>query len=86
MNLEEMEGRFTAQMTHIQESLQLASQERDELKQRVITLEQEKSELLVNLSNLQTECTKLKSKLSNVKKDCDSYIAALQEEVVSSSA
>jgi predicted nuclease with TOPRIM domain len=64
----------------------MASGECEEINGCVITLEQEKSELLVNLSNLQTECTKLKSKLSNVKKDCDSYIAALQEEVVSSSA
>jgi hypothetical protein len=71
-------------MASLEESLhsqQLASQERGELKQRVVALEQEKSDVLTGLSNIKEECVKLKSELSDVKRDCESSIPGLKEEV-----
>jgi predicted nucleic acid-binding Zn-ribbon protein len=56
--------RLAAQMTSIQESLPLASQERDELKQRVIILEQEKSDLeLSSLAGLTARMTSFEESL-----------------------
>jgi uncharacterized protein YdcH (DUF465 family) len=80
----ELEG-LTARMTSLEaslQSLQFASQEHDELKQRVVALEQEKSDFLEDLSNLKEECAQLKSELSDVlSKHCESSLAGFKEQV-----
>jgi hypothetical protein len=58
---------IATQMTNLQETLQMASDERNKLKQSVRTLEQERTDLRKELSKLKEECAQLKSKLS----DCD---------------
>jgi hypothetical protein len=78
----ETNASLTTQVKNLQDSLQMASEERDELKQSAIASQQEKSDLFVRLSNLvKEECAQLKSELSDVKKDCVSSIAGLKTEV-----
>jgi hypothetical protein len=60
----------TTQVKNLQDSLQMASEERNELKQSVLTLKQEKLEWFMNLSNLvKGECAQFKSELHMASKE-----------------
>jgi putative heme iron utilization protein len=53
-------------MTSVEESLQLAYQDRDDLRQSVITLEQEKSDFLMELSIFKEETRQYSVKVKKV--------------------
>jgi hypothetical protein len=66
---------LVTQVKNLHDSLQTASEERNDLKQSIIASQHQ------DFSNLKEECAQLKSELSDVKNDCESSIAGLKAEV-----